>query len=1053
MANYQSSNPITPLGGNGALPALPAATITPPQLANPADRTQELLARTQESVDRGFQAQASVLSSAAELGQAAAANRTQNGPAQVFSGMLSAIGAGFTLYGELDMQKKQREAELARARAEQASAEEQARAEALLAQQESVKAQIEIELTETAQDLLEEVGSSTFSQGNITTRRQLARSLITESGLSPVQQAGLFRFFNNEIDSVQTGLNTRLITQYEEVQDNTLQVQKTALLSDVGSLVVGLVAGNPASVNPESIGQQVNTTINRFFEQNPNIPYVDQLALVAEVYGAVNVAYEKYGIRTTEINVRQQLLGEAITEYQSIMAQTQGNTEARRLGIEALTARYASLGLSGINWGSIEYTDAQRAADNAARTTANRTLQDEALRNDPVLQEFQSAVALESAYQIFSNPGRLGAEIARLEDSEDTLDQATLYYVELLTSTRDELAEIHADEGQVRIQRQELYAEYQQILDQVDPTGRLGPMTMSQPDIQRVIQLADSALARNEISAETRDQLVNVVRTQLVELDNQETELARRANALSLGLDGTGISPLSLTDYDSNMPRIRQRAAAATSLVEQRQRENQLTQPPGPANFSAGPMLSTPPIVPLATNSDGVTFPTAATNLNGVRITSGYGPRQSPTSGASSEHRGIDLAIPGNIRTIGGGTVVQVRTGDNGGYGGTVIVRTPDGFLEQYSHLRSLHVEVGQIIAPGADIGIMGGGAGDPHAGTSTGRHLHFAVMKPGTTDEQTYNHDMYMDPMDYMTMRQHQVPSAPGVGRPANSPSPANNNPLSRGQQLWQSLFMTNPVTNTPVQARGNATAGGTGGGPGIQNNVTPYNQALASTRRNPYREGSVRNDGEANHGYQALRTDRNLRVAVHQTASALGIPSQWLADLIDYETAGTWDAGVTNGLGCVGLQFCPGGELDEVANEFGGNRDAARRHLIEIGLDGQLEYLKRYFLRYANGGRDLTTIGALYAGWNGGPSRIRNPNSLPSDGPAASRGAQEHGSPLNHHLMQFGRRVGRRYDLRSSTRGADIGHTHTTAVNGCPICNEQLGKGMFTPHIGDIA
>ena len=1050
MANYQSSNPITPLGGNGALPALPAATITPPQLANPADRTQELLARTQESVDRGFQAQASVLSSAAELGQAAAANRTQNGPAQVFSGMLSAIGAGFTLYGELDMQKKQREAELARARAEQASAEEQARAEVLLAQQESVKAQIEMELSEVAQDLLEEVGSSTFSQGSIATRRQLARSMITESGLSPVQQAQLTRFFNDEIDSVQSGLNTRMIAQYEEIQDQTLGIQKGALLSNINGLIVGLVAGNPASVNPESIDQQLNTIYNRFFEENPNIPYVDQLAIVREGNDAVRQAYEKYGIRTTEINVRDQLLGEAIEAYQNVMAQTVGNTEARRLGIEALQARFANRGLTGINFGSVEYTDAQRAADNAARNTANNVLQDEALRNDPVLQEFVSANAAVNAYQIFSNPGRLGAEISRLEGSEDRLDQATLYYVELFTSTRDELAEIHADEGQVRIQRQELYAEYQSLLDGINGIERLGPLTMNNAETQQVVQLANSALARNEISQQTYDQLVNVVRTQLVELDNQEAELARRANALSLALDGTGISPLSLTDYDRNMPRLRERANAATTIVEQRQRENQLTQPPGPANFSAGPMLSTPPIVPLATNSDGVTWPAAATDLDNIRVTSAYGMRTHPISGGQRFHQGIDIVIPsGDVRTIAGGVVVNAGNLDPNGWGQLVTVRTPDGFVEQFNHLGDIHVSEGQTISPGTIIGKMGSSGG------STGPHLDFRVLRNGTPDESilTGNRADTMNPVDYMRMRGQQVQSAPGVGRPANSPSPANNNPLSRGQQLWQSLFMTNPVTNTPVQARGNATAGGTGGGPGIQNNVTPYNQALASTRRNPYREGSVRNDGEANHGYQALRTDRNLRVAVHQTASALGIPSQWLADLIDYETAGSWDPAIPNGLGCIGLQFCPNGELDEVARQFGGNLDAARRHLVDIGLVGQLEYLKKYFIRYANGGRDLTTIGALYAGWNGGPSRIRNPNSLPSDGPAATRGAEIHGSPLNHHLMQFGNRVGRRYDLRSSTRGADIGHTHTTAVNGCPICNEQLGKGMFTPHIGDIA
>lgn len=1046
---YQSSSPITPLGSNGALPALPAAQITPPQLPNPQDRTPELLQRTRDSVDRGFQMQASVLQTAAERGQAEAANRTQNSAGGVFGAALSAIGAGFSIYADLEDKKAVRQAEIARAEAEALSEQQKLQKAAEDEANERLKAQLEIEITEVSRDLLEQAGTVTFEQGNIVAQRQFVRAMVQESGLPPQIQSELYRMFMEQTNGIQGSLNTRSLNAVQETVDATLQVNKAALNLEVNELVVGLIAGNPATVNPASVEQQVQTRLESFFREN-NVDPLMQLQLTAEVYGQIGTAYQQYGVRTTEINVRQVRLAEAINAYQSVMQQTEGNTEARRLGLAALGSEYNDI---DINWGSIEVTDLERLQLQNARTEANRVSQNEFLRNNPVAQSFQSATALASAYQIFSNPGTLGAEVARLEGSTDTLDVATLNYVKLLTNTRDTYAEIQTRARTLAPRRAALYAEFEKIADTLEPNRR-GPLSMTIPELERLVRVLDTdpqsgeRLERSGISQAQAEALTTRIRADLRALDQEQQQIENEIGSLADSLQGTGILPSRITKYDEIMPRLRQRVVELTPQYESLIQQQQLQPPPNEAaNFSAGPALSTPPVVPLATNADGVTFPAAATDLANLRISSPYGMRIRPGTNTRRFHDGIDIIIPsGEIRTIAGGTVLHASAFDPNGWGNTVTVRTPDGFIEQFNHIaeNGFRVSVGQVIPPGTVVGMMGS------TGYSTGPHLDFRVVKPGTPENQMFQGGgtVSMNPIDYMRMRGQQVATPLGVGRPPNQPAPPNNNPLLRAQQLWQSTFLVNPVTNSGAQARGSGT-----GGRSIQNNATPFNQALASTRRNPYREGLVKNDGEANHGYEALRRDRAARIAVHQTSSRLGIPSQWLADLIDYETAGTWDPGVTNDLGCVGLQFCPGGELDEVARQFNGNRDRARQHLREIGLVGQLKYLENYFMRYANGGRDLTSIGALYAGWNGGPQRIRNPQSLPPDGPAARRGAQQHGSPLNHHLRQLGNRTGRRYDLRSSTRGADIGHTHTTAVTGCPLCNEQLSKGIFTPHIGDIA
>lgn len=115
------------------------------------------------------------------------------------------------------------------------------------------------------------------------------------------------------------------------------------------------------------------------------------------------------------------------------------------------------------------------------------------------------------------------------------------------------------------------------------------------------------------------------------------------------------------------------------------------------------------------------------------RITSGEGPRKSgrTTNGAkmSSYHHGADWAgpTPGSkpdIQNITAGKVVW--TGNAGGYGKTVLVQNPDGYTVQYAHLDSIDVKVGDQVAAGDKIGVMG------KTGNVTGVHLDMIVTKDG---------------------------------------------------------------------------------------------------------------------------------------------------------------------------------------------------------------------------------------------------------------------------------------------------------------------------------
>lgn len=106
------------------------------------------------------------------------------------------------------------------------------------------------------------------------------------------------------------------------------------------------------------------------------------------------------------------------------------------------------------------------------------------------------------------------------------------------------------------------------------------------------------------------------------------------------------------------------------------------------------------------------------------KVTSGFGPRKAPTAGASTQHKGIDLAAPLNtpILAAKAGTV-SISKDEATGYGKWIEIKHDDGTKSRYGHLNSRAVQVGAKVSAGQEIGKMGS------TGTSTGSHLHFEVF------------------------------------------------------------------------------------------------------------------------------------------------------------------------------------------------------------------------------------------------------------------------------------------------------------------------------------
>lgn len=122
--------------------------------------------------------------------------------------------------------------------------------------------------------------------------------------------------------------------------------------------------------------------------------------------------------------------------------------------------------------------------------------------------------------------------------------------------------------------------------------------------------------------------------------------------------------------------------------------------------------------------------------VSGYTVSSPFGNRKSPTAGASSNHKGVDMACPSGtpIYATRAGTVT-VASYQAGGAGYYVSINHGDGFASIYMHMTRYVVSKGQSVAQGALIGYVGS------TGIATGPHLHFGVSYGGT----------YVNPMAYL--------------------------------------------------------------------------------------------------------------------------------------------------------------------------------------------------------------------------------------------------------------------------------------------------------------
>ncbi|PPF47212.1 hypothetical protein C5B85_02760 [Pseudoclavibacter sp. AY1F1] len=182
----------------------------------------------------------------------------------------------------------------------------------------------------------------------------------------------------------------------------------------------------------------------------------------------------------------------------------------------------------------------------------------------------------------------------------------------------------------------------------------------------------------------------------------------------------------------------------------------------------------------------GVQWPV---DMSLVRISDGFGPRNSPCSGCSSNHRGLDMAGPQGTRvgSIANGVVIESVPTDGGGLGAHVVVEHRiDGLQVRsvYGHLiaGSPAVKVGDEVKTGQLVGLLG------NTGASTGPHLHLETIVDGT----------HVDPQKFLN--KYADGAAVDIFGEVPTWSPPSGDPQKDDGWIPSESTLTPPPSSVPV-------------------------------------------------------------------------------------------------------------------------------------------------------------------------------------------------------------------------------------------------------------
>lgn len=262
-------------------------------------------------------------------------------------------------------------------------------------------------------------------------------------------------------------------------------------------------------------------------------------------------------------------------------------------------------------------------------------------------------------------------------------------------------------------------ASFDDIIDNVEFLGRIG--AQDKRIARQVKQAKERAAAERRATVKTKRlqaDMVSVISARTSEARAVRDRLASNrdtlARARTLKQSALSESQESRANYLNEVEALAAQSAALAARIQAAQASPASASPGSPSPGSTGSG---------APSASGLIWP-----VNGP-VTSGFGLRWGRL------HEGIDIAAPAGtpIRAAATGTVIYA--GWLSGYGNIVVLDHGNGLSTAYAHDSSILVRVGQLVAQGQTVALVGS------TGNATGSIVHFEVRVNGTA----------VDPLGYL--------------------------------------------------------------------------------------------------------------------------------------------------------------------------------------------------------------------------------------------------------------------------------------------------------------
>ena len=343
--------------------------------------------------------------------------------------------------------------------------------------------------------------------------------------------------------------------------------------------------------------------------------------------------------------------------------------------------------------------------------------------------------------QIENMNAQLSAYNILIADKQDELDAAEARYA---TLSEENKIRIRAMEEEGSVTYWEVLFKANSFSDLLDRLNIVEEIAVS--DNRRLKELGDAAdlvvVAQEELMSE-KDEMAIAKQ----ELDAAEEELAAKRQEADALIQELLTKADDLEALEAEFEA--QEAEFLTMIAQKEEEFNEAKQREWEAYMATYVPPTTAPPAGATNNSTATNSGTTSSGGTGgsysggwvvpcsyTSITSPFGYRTAPTTGASTYHQGVDLD------TGTGWSVVATRagtayTGYGSAAGNYVTIDHHDGFKSIYMHLSGFAISNGTNVGAGQLIGYTGS------TGVSTGDHLHFGISLNG----------VYVNPCSYVPL------------------------------------------------------------------------------------------------------------------------------------------------------------------------------------------------------------------------------------------------------------------------------------------------------------